>query len=343
MKAALISLTEKGRLISKEIAFSSRFMSSERFCFHTHSDIAAEDFNDLGELVSFIFDEFDALIFICACGIAVRATAPNLRSKTTDPAVVVIDDCGKFVIPVLSGHIGRANALAERIAALIDAQPVITTATDIGGLFSPDSFAVANDLLITDLNAAKKIASAVLDGEKIGFVSDYEYKNLHADLSLDMDCDIGIYVGCEYKKPFPITLKLMPRNLVLGIGCKRGTDLETIELAVLEALTHNGISIRRVRDIATIDIKANEQGLIGLCEKLGVPLTAYSADELMEVGGDFSSSDFVKSVTGADNVCERSAVKCSGGALVLRKTASNGVTVAAAEMPVILDFERKLL
>lgn len=343
IKAAVISLTEKGRELSMKLSINSRFMSSERFCFHTHSDPIAADFDDLSKLVYDIFDEFNALIFICACGIAVRTIAPFLRSKDVDPAVIVIDDCGRFVVPVLSGHIGRANALAERIATIIGAQAVITTATDIGGLFSPDSFAVANELLITNLKNAKEVAAAVLNGEKIGFVSDYAYKNIHTDMSTDEECDIGIYVGCENRMPFPVTLKLMPKNLVLGIGCKRGTDLETIEYAVLKSLTDNSISFMRISDIATVDIKANEQGLLNFSEKLRVPLTAYSADELMEVSGDFSSSDFVKSITGTDNVCERSAVKCSGGTIILRKTAINGVTVAVAEKPVILDFERKVL
>ena len=343
MKTAIISLTEKGRKLSLSIALRAKFTSSERFCYHRHSDGTAAEFDSLSELISDIFNEFDALVFICACGIAVRSVAPNLSSKTTDPAVIVIDDCGKYVIPVLSGHIGRANAFAERIAALIGAQAVITTATDIGGLFSPDSFAVANELLITDLKTAKTVASAVLDGQKTGFASDYEYRNLPDDLSADGECDIGIYVGCGSKKPFPVTLKLMPKNIVVGIGCKRGTDCQTIEYAVLKSLLDAGISIRRVRNITSVDLKADERGLLDFSEKLGAELKFYTAEELMETKGDFSSSEFVKSVTGTDNVCERSAVRCSGGKLVLRKTAVDGVTVAAAEIPVILDFERKML
>ena len=332
MKTAIISITENGRKLSRRISDSAFFLNTERYCFCSHTDEMSRSFEDLKDLVSGIFNKYEAIVFVCACGIAVRSVAPCIRSKISDPAVIVIDDCGKFVIPVLSGHIGRANAVAENLAELIGAQAVITTATDTGSHFSPDSFAVANDLMITDMNAAKAIASAVLDSEKVGIVSDYEYINLPKDLLESTDCRTGIYIGNRDLKPFSVTLNLTAKNVVLGIGCKRGTECDKIENAVLAAL-----------ETAGIDLKADEKGLLGFCEKHDLRISAYTAQELMDVEGDFSSSDFVKSVTGVDNVCERSAVKCSGGRLILRKTAADGVTVAAAEKPLILDFERKVL
>ena len=343
MRAAVISLTENGRKLSARLTESAAFLESERFCFHRHCDKNSHTFVDLGGLVADIFQKYDALVFVCACGIAVRSTAPHLNSKTTDPAIIVIDDCGKFVIPLLSGHIGGANALAERIAEVLGAQAAITTATDTGGRFSPDSFAAANGLIITDMSAAKAIAAAVLDGEKIGFISDLEYENIPPELCTDTYCRMGIYVGCNDKIPFPVTLKLVPQNIVLGIGCKRGTDCETIERAVNSALDASGIAFERVFCAATIDLKSNEAGLLGFCEKYGLKLHFFTAQMLMEADGDFTYSDFVKNITGVDNVCERSAVKCSGGHLVMRKTAADGVTVAAAEKPITLDFERKVL
>ena len=343
MKAAIISLTENGRKLSAEIAENAGFLNSERCCFHSHSDGKSKSFESLSGLVSGIFNEYNALVFVCACGIAVRAIAPHLRSKTSDPAVIVIDDCGRFVIPVLSGHIGGANELARRLAELLGAQAVITTATDTGGHFSPDSFAAANGLIITDMSAAKAIAAAVLYGEKVGFASEYAYINMPEELAAGTDCRTGIYVGCEDKNPFPVTLKLVPRNVVVGIGCKRGTACEAIENAVISALETPGIALERVCSAATIDLKADEAGLLEFCEKHGLKLTAYSAQELMGTAGEFTKSDFVKSVTGVDNVCERSAVRCSGGRLILGKTAADGVTVAAAEIPLTLDFERRML
>jgi cobalt-precorrin 5A hydrolase len=143
--------------------------------------------------------------------------------------------------------------------------------------------------------------------------------------------------------PFPVTLRLVPKNIVLGIGCKRATNCETIERAVRSALDSAGIAFERVICAATIDLKSNEAGLLGFCEKYGLKLHFFTAQMLMEADGDFTSSDFVKSITGVDNVCERSAVKCSGGRLIMRKTAAGGVTVAAAEKLMTLDFERKVL
>lgn len=341
MKAALISVTEKGRELSLRIAENADFLSAERFCFKNRCDSSAQSFDSLGGLVVDIFQGYEALIFVCACGIAVRSVAPHLKSKTSDPAVIVIDDCGKFVVPILSGHIGGANALAGKIAELIGAQPVITTATDTGGHFSPDSFAAANDLMITDMDTAKAVAAAVLDGEKVGIVSEFEYINMPDDLTSGEGCNIGLYIGTEEREPFPVTLRLVPRNIVLGIGCKRGTACQTIENAVSYALGNEGVEFERVCAVATIDLKSNEEGLLGFCEKHRLKLYSYTSDELLSTEGDFTASDFVKNVTGVDNVCERSAVKCSGGRLVITKKAADGVTVAAAEKPLMLDFERK--
>ena len=343
MKAAVISISEKGRELSLRIKKNADFIGVERFCLRSYSDFGSRCFENIGGLVTDIWDRYDALVFICASGIAVRAIAPHISSKTTDPAVVVIDEDGRFVIPVLSGHIGGANALAVRLSELIGAQAAVTTATDIGGHFSPDSFAAANGLIITDMEAAKLVAAAVLNGERIGIVSDYGFINLPEDITEDTSCKFGLYIGAEDKKPFSVTLRLVPKNVVLGIGCKRGTDFKTIDVLVRMALHNAKITMERIEKIATIDIKKDEQGMLQFCEKYGLELLTYTAQELMETEGDFSSSLFVKKVTGVDNVCERSAVKCSGGRLILRKKAANGVTVAAAERPLILDFERKIL
>lgn len=339
MRAALISLTEKGRRLSERMA-STGLYTADRYCFYRHSDGKAESFESVSALTERIFTQYDALIYICACGIAVRAVSMHIKSKLTDPAVIVADDCGRFVIPILSGHIGGANALAERIAAEISAQAVITTATDSGGRFSPDSFAAANGLIITDMAAAKEIAAAVANGETAGIVSDYECIGSAEGVSMSGGCRTGIYIGTDSgKKPFEVTLQLIPRNVVVGIGCRRGTSAEAIERAVAAA----GIDMRRICAAASIDIKADEQGLKDFCAAHGIGLSTYSAEQLMDVKGEFTRSEFVLEKTGCDNVCERSAVLCSGGRLIVRKTALDGVTAAAAEKPIITDIERKQL
>ena len=339
MRVSVISLTEKGRLISMSLAQNLSSYSVKRYCFSKHSDDGAETFYSISELTESIFSNSDALVFVCACGIAVRSTAPHIRSKLTDPAVIVIDDCGKYVIPLLSGHIGGANSLSLLIADKLGAQPVITTATDTGGHFSPDCFATANGLIISDMTVCKEIASAVLDGEKIGFESEYEYINMPDEVT-EKRCRCGIFVGRSTdRKPFPITLSLMPRNIVVGIGCRRGVSVQAVEKAVRTAL--DGVVFERISGVATVDIKSDESGLIEFCKKYRLSISFYTPQELMEVEGDFSRSDFVRSITGTDNVCERSAVKLSRGKLVSRKSVLDGVTVALAETPVLIDFNRR--
>lgn len=344
MMISVISFTEKGRKLSLKIAGLPCPHTVRRYCFCKHSDNCSESFVKFHDISERLFYGSDALIFVCACGIAVREISPYVKSKLTDPAVIVTDDGGNFVIPVLSGHIGGANALARFIADHLGAQAVITTATDIGGKFSPDSFAAANDLILTDITAAKLIASAVLDGESIGLISLFEVKNLPPEIVRSKDTRYGICIGKNAAdKPFPLTLNLMPKNVVIGIGCKKRTSAETIRDAVNAAMTASGIPFERICAAASVDLKTDEAGLLEFCEKSGFPFTVYSAGQLGELKGNFSSSEFVSSVAGVDNVCERSAVKCSGGDLIMRKYIRNGVTVAAAEKPLIIDFEREII
>ena len=341
---AVISLTERGRLMSERIAEALPAYEVRRFCFHLHTDENAEAFDDLSFLTRQLFDQYDALIFVCACGIAVRMTAPFIRSKQTDPAVIATDDRGQFVIPLLSGHLGGANALADRIADGIGAKAVITTATDIGGLFSPDSFAKANSLLISDPEAAKRIAAAVLNGETIGLHCVYPYQNLPRELTVTDDASYGIVIAdLDSRDPYPVTLHLIPRNIAVGIGCRKGSSEQQIKDAVDKAFAAHSISTERIFTAASIDLKAEEQGLLRFCAERKIPLRTFAAEELMRVTGVFSHSDFAEKKTGADNICERSAVLCSGGTLVIPKTVHNGVTVAAAETSVEIDFEKRIL
>ena len=338
MSVAIISFTEDGRRISERIA--AGMPDCTRFSFHKHSDENAEAFDDLSSLTAEIFSKFDALVFVSSVGIAVRAVAPHLVSKTTDPAVVAVDDCGKFAVSVLSGHIGGANEFAERIAGMIRAVPVITTATDSHGLFSPDVFAKKNGLVITDMGAAKAVAAALVNSEKVGFKCSYPHSEMPDELTDSGSGKNGICISENANdKPFDTTLNLLPRNLIVGIGCKKMTPFTTIKSHITSVFSENELDIRRLACVATIDIKAEETGLIGFCEKFGLPLKTYTADELMSAQGDFTHSDFVEKTTGADNVCERAAV-CAGGKLIIRKSAENGITAAVAELPVYIDFEK---
>lgn len=270
----------------------------------------------------------EALIFVGACGIAVRAVAPYAADKFTDPAVVAIDEAGHYAVALLSGHVGGANALAKRAAALTGGQAVITTATDVNGLFAVDVWARERQLDIGSRDLAKAVSAAVLEGRPVGFSSDFPTEGaLPAGLTLERQL-LNICVTDQIREA-PGALPLIPRSLALGIGCRRGKSAEEIDDAVSEALAKAGLDRRAVACAASIDLKKDEPGLLELCSRWGIPLRTYSAEALRRVPGEFRPSELVRQVTGVDNVCERAAV-LAGGTLVVPKQAANGVTVAVA-------------
>ncbi|MBQ6551725.1 MAG: cobalt-precorrin 5A hydrolase [Lachnospiraceae bacterium] len=286
------------------------------------------------------FREADALVFACASGIAVRAIAPWVRDKTTDPAVIVMDDHGHFVIPLLSGHIGGANELAQVLAEGLHATPVLTTATDVSGVFAVDVFAKKNHLAITDMKLAKDVSAALLAGQPVGFRSDVPWEGPLPMGLTEGEAALGIRIGkADGEQPFEKTLALVPRRYAAGLGCRRGKPYEDLARFVAAQLEAAGVSEKELRCIASIDLKKDEQGLIELGEQLGVPFVTYTAEELQAVPGKFTVSEFVKAHTGVDSVCERAAVLASRGNLMKRKTAADGMTFALAEYEEAIRFE----
>ena len=285
------------------------------------------------------FPKADCLIFVGACGIAVRAIAPFVRDKFADPAVVVIDERANFCISLMSGHVGGANDLTKTFAQLLDAQPVITTATDINSRFAVDVFAKRNDLWIASRNLAKEISAAVLAGKPVSFHSEFpESGKMPRELTLQSDGqDLGIDVSF-FNPVRDGVLWLAPKKLVLGIGCRKGTPYQTIEDFIIPTLREHRLAIESVSAVASIDLKAEESGLLEFCAAHHLPFFTYSAQELKQATGDFSPSAFVQSVTGVDTVCERSAVLHSGGKLLLSKQKGNGVTLAVAANPEIITL-----
>ena len=324
MKVSLFCFSDSGSLIAEKLC---SLLGLEKNCIHRRID------EELGTL----FAADDALIFIGACGIAVRAIAPYIRSKTTDPAVVVIDDQGKYVIPILSGHIGGANRLAGQIATLIGATAAITTATDGTGKFSCDAWAVQHNCTISSMQVAKEVSAAILKKD-IPVVSDFELPSyLPQGLVSGENGEIGIYIGIHDKSPFNTTLRLIPRILTLGIGCRKGTSKEHLMSVIKTVFADNNLDIRAVGRIASIDVKKGEEGLLAAAKELKTELVFYTADELNALDDDFDESLFVKKTVGTGNVCERSAA-LDGGKLIVKKTMMEGVTVAVAEKDWRIEF-----
>ncbi|MBR3102464.1 MAG: cobalt-precorrin 5A hydrolase [Lachnospiraceae bacterium] len=299
-------------------------------------------FSKTEEILDQHFDTAELIVFISATGIAVRKIAPYLKSKTTDPAVLCMDETGKFVIPLVSGHLGGANEWAQKIEERTGATAVITTATDIEKVFAVDLFAKKNGLRIADSSKIKEVSSRLLAGEKVGICSAYEIGGKvpeglvycdRKDVATERpECGIMITEHVRLPQQFAIECRLIPKDLILGIGCRKGTPAENMERFVRETLEQNGWDLRDVCAVASIDIKKEEAGIVALTEKLGVPFLVFDAEQLKNCKGEYTASSFVAAQVGVDNVCERSAmcVAGDGGRLLLKKTASEGMTLAVA-------------
>ncbi|MCF0150112.1 MAG: cobalt-precorrin 5A hydrolase [Firmicutes bacterium] len=335
MRASIFAYTKAGCALALSVAqqlpAACRLYAAERLAeppFAPESQAALEK----------AFAEDDLLIFVGACGIAVRKIAPYIKSKTTDPAVLCIDETGRFVIPLLSGHIGGANDYARQLAERLGATAVVTTATDRNGRFSCDAWAAKQGYVIDGMNEAKAVSAAILEEDiplacRLPVISP-----LPGGLVRKDEGPVGIYIGYRDCRPFETTLRLVPRALHLGIGCRKGTGKEAIEEAVREAFQEHGLLLCAVKWAASIDLKKEEEGLLSFCKEQGLPLQFYSAEQLLQVPGDFTPSEFVQKITGVDNVCERAAL-LGAEQLIVKKTAKNGVTVAVAAERTEVSFE----
>ena len=320
-----VSFTERGARLAERICAALGGAHTE-----AHGDRAFS-------LEAWTRDAFvsgDALLFVGAAGIAVRAIAPYVKSKAEDPAVLCVDELGRFVIPLLSGHLGGANALARRVADVTGGTAVITTATDLNGAFAVDLWAVRQDMAVLQPERIKTVSSAILRGESIRVTCPWPIGGAApAQVCLSAHGDVAVDVrplGGE-------ALQLVPRILTLGIGCRRGTSGEELETVFRRFCAERRIVPKAIAAAASIDRKRDETGLLTFCERHGWPVTFYTADALAAVKGAFSASAFVASTVGVDNVCERAAV-LAGGELFEKKYAADGVTFAVALRTPQLDW-----
>lgn len=285
----------------------------------------------------------DAIIFVGATGIAVRAIAPFIHGKAVDPAVLVIDEAGRYVISLLSGHLGGANALARTAASLIEAEPIITTATDAESAFAVDTFAKENGFLLTDLRKAKEVSAKVLRGEKLRIYSDIPMERLvqrparhEAELVPAQEIDrADIVISYRTKLLNQATgLRLIAKRVHVGLGARKGVTQAEVAAAVATCLEDAGIDPRAVVALASIDLKKQEAGILAYSYESGVPFVTYTAEELRTVEGAFAGSSFVQSVTGVANVCERAAAYAAGRSghaeVLVHKTIHGSVTTAVA-------------
>lgn len=384
MKVSIISFTLKGIELSLKIkkAFSGK--TEEDLCLYTkcshaekslterkltEKNLAEKDLVESGlsyveqPLTEWTGEQMKkrrSLLFIGACGIAVRAIAPFLTDKLNDVPVLVMDEQGRFVIPVLAGHVGGANELAVSLAERMGSTPVITTATDLNHCFAVDLFARRNALHIVNKDGIAKVSSRILAGEEVTMaVEEGHFREEEAGIPGEKRLleEINVPEGIRLVSTESLAdvlvapasygqgrlLTLRPKEYVIGIGCKRGKAAEQIDHFVHKVLKESGISMEQVAAFASIDRKKDEEGILWMSSHYGIPFVTYSAEELQQVEGTFHASEFVKSQVGVDNVCERAALRFSGpdGILITGKQAEDGITAAIVKRIWSVSFDEK--
>lgn len=305
----------------------------------------AQPFRSLLKTVTETFDFHDNHVFVAAAGIVVRAIAPLIRSKDRDPAVVALDSEGRFVISLLSGHMGGANRLAREVASITGGEPVITTATDTAGLISWDLLASERDMAVANPEAIKVLNMALLCGEPVSVLDPEDRLGLG---TASESCESESATRIDAESPsrarpsvivtwksspeaaFTEHLVLHPRCLVAGVGCNRGTSGREILDLIDTTFSRHGLSLESISGLATIDAKQDEAGILEAAESLGINITFYPAEDLRDVPVP-NPSGAVKQYMGVESVCEAAALKkAGGGRLLVPKTLSRNATLAVA-------------
>ena len=320
----------QNNLTEVDIHISTRIKPAAKHCL---------TFERLSEVIEQKFEQYAAHIFIMATGIVVRMIAPFIQSKMDDPAVVVIDDQGQHVISLLAGHIGGANVLTRKIARILQADPVITTATDVNDKFAIDVLAKEKKLVIENPQAIKAVNMALLNDQQIGVHDPFAIlqgripnaASLTPDDQLIKDVAAAVYVDDKQILLPAHVLVLRPATLVAGIGCNRNTPMEEINTLLTQTFKNFQLAETSLKCIATIELKADEPGLIDLAKALGVSIDFFSRNELNQVEDIQSPSAMVEKHVGVKSVCEAAAILASQmGALIVPKQTSPNVTVAIA-------------
>ncbi|MCP3786484.1 precorrin-3B C(17)-methyltransferase [Micromonospora sp. A3M-1-15] len=303
--------------------------------------------------------EYDAVVAFLATGAVVRILAPLLADKRTDPAVVVVDEAARHAVALLGGHAGGANALAAEVGALLDARPVVTTATDAVGLPGLDTLGWPVE------GAVAAVSRAILDGEPVRLVADatWPLPALPAHVRVEIapppatipDATPASTGGPATSTPaggaatagtggsaegwrilvtdrvVPLdgrTVVLRPPSLVAGIGSSRGVPAAEVTGLLRRALADAGLSPASLRCLASVDLKADEAGIRATADAYGVPLETWPAADLAAVDVPHPS-EVVRAAVGTPSVAEAAALR-RGGALLVPKTASAMATVAVA-------------
>lgn len=333
MKVICFSYTDRGA----EIASKLEALSKSDYSF-THHRSKELDGGVKGCLLE-NWNLVDGFVFISATGIAVRMISPFIKDKKTDPAIIVIDDMGNYVISLLSGHLGGANLLANYISEKINSQPIITTATDNRGIEAIDLFAQKKDYRMRNMKDITKLTTMMVDNKKIGYYSEdtsiINYNNIIRIKKLNNLPDYieGLIVVSSKDDLGQIPLpycQLVPKNINIGIGCRRGTEKEKILEAIDLEFKENNLLKDGIKSIGSVEVKKDEVGLLEAVDFLGKELEIFTIESIEKVEDMFDKSDFVKKTIGVYSVSEPVAYLL-GGNLIVKKAIHSGITLSIAK------------
>jgi len=344
VKVALVALTDRGMATARRISEGLPNSVIREFFIHdktlSQNGNQEQSFRRLSDIVPSLWQEYSVLIFVMATGIVVRQIASLIEGKDRDPAILVLDEEGKFVIPLLSGHLGGANAWANHLAPQIGALAVITTATDGRGLVAPDEYARRYHWKVEPIDHLPAVNRLLLEQGLLNVWTSYPLKpecawakdeHYHflaenepekANVIIDAFPNTHLKEDCVY---------LVPPVLSVGVGCRRGISTEAVLEGITSAVKQIGASLKAIAGIYSIDLKSDELGLIEAAKHLRVPFQTFRAEELQSVieQKQLSRSKFVSEKIGVDGVCEAaSLLGTQMGRLVLPKIKGQGVTVA---------------
>jgi len=332
MKMGVISFSSQGRALGDRLQLKLGDLHQvDHHPFDKSQGGAAK-------LVEELWKDYRCIVFISALGIASRLIAPLVKDKTSDPAIICLDDMGRFAIPVLSGHVGGANDLSREIAAAIGAVPVITTATDNRGIEAPDLFAKKYGYTVENPENLTAITALMVNGEKVGFHSDYghiiEYEKVVELSGEDIDgCKLsGLIVvtnRTSLRLPEIPILIMRPSNVNLGIGCRKGVQGEEIISFVEDILKEEALSPLSVAMIGTVELKRDEPGILMTSRHFNCGIRSFTVQELQKVQHLFIRSDFVNGSIGVGAVSGPSAYLL-GGRMIREKEIRNGITLSVS-------------
>ena len=352
-KIAILSITNNGRELALKIKESMK--SVDVFFIKKDTDYKNDEVivvnKGLKEFIPQIFDKYDYLVFIMATGIVVRTIAPLIISKFSDPAILVMDEKGNNIISLLSGHMGGANEMTLYMSDLINSHPVITTATDVNKKSSLDMIAKKLNGHIDDFrDNVLKINSMLVNNEEVHLYIDGNYKINHQGFTLydektDLDKvrnlvivtnkkDINKILNKNIENLNEKIIKVTPKDIVIGVGCKKNTDSKHMKNSLIKFLAEYNIDINAVKEIGSIEIKKDEKAIIDLAKFLDVKFKTFSVEEISKVDYLYEKSDWVKKNVGVYSVSDPVAHLLSEGRVIINKQKYDGITFSIGRIDI---------